>query len=435
MKETQIPKSITDVKDHYSRSTGIPCMILDLNRKELSFFDDEELKMAFGYFDSQWEEHCLQTHLHSALLSERFGGSYIYFCLISLLYWVSPVIIEGKMDYAIIAGPVSTFDMNDMIEEDMLDSEEKRTIFASVVHKIPHVEISKVHNLSEVLRMCSGWASGYSEHVMIENRQLLQLQSNLSEQIQKLKKMNLTDKSIYYPIETERQFQHAIQWGDTEGAEKILNELLGLIFYSSGNSAEFLTFRIMEILSLISRAAVLGGGDEKVVCTKTYSHLKEIRNYCSFEGLSGWLTNILHSYIALVVRSMQQRWDPVIAEALRFIHARYTMPISLQQTAKKVGLSPHYFSTLFNSRMGTSFSSYVNSLRIEYARKLLLETTSPIIEIAGMAGFVEQSYFSTIFKEFTGCSPGQFRKRGKSFPSENHEIHSDSQDDINRNIL
>ncbi len=435
MKEIKpIPQSIIDVKDHYSKATGIPCMILDLNNQRLFSFDNEDLKSVFSYFDPLWEEHCLQTHLHSAFLSERFGGSYIYFCLISLLYWVSPVIIQGKMDYAIIAGPVTNFDMNDLLEEDQLDSEEKRERFKKVLHTIPQVEISRIHNLSEVLRMCSGWASGYSEHVMVENRHSLEFQSLLSESIQELKRTN-REASFYYPIEKERLLQEAIQWGNREAATSTLNELLGMIFYSSGNSMEFLTFRIMELLSLFSRAAVRGGGDEEKVCRKTFSHLKEIRNYYSFEGFSQWLSTILHSYIDMVITSMEKEYDIVIAKALRYIHAHYKTGLTLDEVAESVALSPHYFSHLFNSNMGLSFSTYVNKLRIEYAQHLLLETSHPIIEIAAMAGFVEQSYFSRIFKEISGVSPGKFRIRGSAFPSENHEIHTLCENGKNRNIL
>ena len=419
----RVPQGIIDVKDHYAKATGIPCMVLDLINHTLIDDSSKDLDVVFSYFDPLWKEHCLETHLHSAVLSERFGGSYIYFCLISLLYWVSPVIMNGKMEYAIIAGPVTTFDIDDLLEEDLLVSHKERSKFREVLQMIPYVEISRVHNLSEVLRMCSGWASGYSEHVMVEKRQSLEVQSLLSEHIQDLKRKH-GNTIFYYPIEKERALQESIQWGNKARSHSILNELLGMIFYSSGNSSEFLTFRIMELLSLFSRAAVRGGGDEESVFKRTLLYFKEIRNYSSFEGVSQWLSKILISYIDMVILSMDTRYDPTIGKALRYIHSHYTKPLSLDKTADSVALSPHYFSHLFNTNMGVSFSTYVNNLRIEYSQHLLLETTLSIVEIAGMVGFVEQSYFTRVFKEVTGSSPGKYRKKGKAFPCENHEIHT-----------
>lgn len=415
-----VPKSVKDVKDHYSKATGIPCMILDLQQHIIVDGECDKLAPLFSLIDPSWKKYCLETHIHSAALSERFGGSYIYFCLISMLYWVSPVIVNGKMDYAIIAGPVMALDSNELLEEIELNEKEE---LQEIIDTIVHIDVSRIHNLSEVLRMCSGWASGYSEYRMVESRQSLELQSRLSESIQEMKRTS-KDNVYCYPIEKENALQEAIQWGDKQTAIAILNDLLGIIFFSSGNSIEIITFRIMEIISLLSRAAVKGGADEDTVFKKSLLCQKEIKHYSSLEGLAIWLSKVLHSYLDMVIVSMEKEYDPIIAKALRYIHAHYKEPLTLDDTALSVALSPNYFSHLFNSIIGTSFSYYVNTLRVEYAAKLLIETSHPLIEIAGMAGFEEQSYFSKIFKDITTLSPGKYRKRGKRFPSENHEIHS-----------
>lgn len=424
MKESvNVPKSIKDVKDHYSKATGIPCMILDLQNKSIVEGECDILDPICRYYDPLWKTHCLETHLHSAMLSERFGGSYIYFCLISMLYWVSPVIVNGKMDYAIIAGPVLTLEPSELLDEEFLQDADNKDELYEILKLIPHIEVSIIHNLSEVLRMCSGWASGYSEHRMVDLRASLELQSRLSESIQELK-THATDRFHCYPIEKEKLLQEAIQWGDKAKAVSILNELLGIIFFSSGSSLEIISFRIMEIISLLSRAAVKGGACEEIVFKKSLRCHKEIKQYNSLIALSSWLSKTLHFYLDLVIVSMEKEWDPLIAKALRYIHAHYKEPITLEESAMSVSLSPNYFSHLFNSKMGTSFSTYINRLRVDYASQLLIETSYPIIEIAGMAGFEEQSYFSKIFKDITSLSPGKYRKRGKAFPSENHEIHN-----------
>jgi two-component system response regulator YesN len=419
----EVPQSVKDVKDHYSKATGVPCMILDLLNRTIVDGDNDELETLFACLDPSWKHHCLETHVHSAVLSERFGGSYIYFCLISMLYWVSPVIVHGNMDYAIIAGPVMTLDPSELLEEDLLKNVKEDKKILDLLYAIPTIEIARIHNLSEGLRMCSGWASGYSEHRMVESRQSLELQSRLSESIQEIKKNN-NEQFHCYPIEKEHSLQEAIQWGDKPRAVAILNDLLGIIFFSSGNSLELISFRVMEIISLLSRATVRGGADEEVVFKKSIICQKEIRHYSSLEGLSIWLSKVLHSFLDMVIVSMDEAWDPTISKALRYIHSHYKEPITLDDLAQSVGLSPNYMSHLFNTTMGISFSTYVNTLRVEKAQHLLAETSLPLIDISGMVGFEEQSYFSKIFKDITTYSPGRYRKRGRAFQSENHEIHS-----------
>jgi AraC-like DNA-binding protein len=86
--------------------------------------------------------------------------------------------------------------------------------------------------------------------------------------------------------------------------------------------------------------------------------------------------------------------------------------MSLHEIAKVAGLSAPYFSTIFKEEMGENLSKYINRLRVEKASKLLLETNLTLSEISGACCFEDQSWFSKIFKAFTGISPGKYRNQG-----------------------
>jgi AraC-like DNA-binding protein len=62
--------------------------------------------------------------------------------------------------------------------------------------------------------------------------------------------------------------------------------------------------------------------------------------------------------------------------------------------------------------MGENLSSYLNRLRVEKACHLLTDTDLTLSEIAGSCGFEDQSWFSKIFKSYTGLSPGKYRGQG-----------------------
>jgi Response regulator containing CheY-like receiver domain and AraC-type DNA-binding domain len=57
-----------------------------------------------------------------------------------------------------------------------------------------------------------------------------------------------------------------------------------------------------------------------------------------------------------------------------------------------------------------SISDYLQQTRIEYAKELLLNTDQSVSEVANASGYSNLSYFSSIFKKFTGSSPGEYRK-------------------------
>ncbi|RAP76075.1 helix-turn-helix domain-containing protein [Paenibacillus montanisoli] len=99
-----------------------------------------------------------------------------------------------------------------------------------------------------------------------------------------------------------------------------------------------------------------------------------------------------------------------IAHAVRFIQEHYGEDISLQQIAQHLELSPNYLSALFKKELNMNFSEYLNRLRLEKAKELLLGTNMKSYEVAQQVGFSDDSYFSRAFKKHTGVRPNGFRK-------------------------
>ena len=78
--------------------------------------------------------------------------------------------------------------------------------------------------------------------------------------------------------------------------------------------------------------------------------------------------------------------------------------------AEHVGLSPFYFSKLFNEYMGISFPDYLSGIRVQNAINLLLNDSLSITECAFMAGFQSTTRFNKLFREVTGTTPREYRK-------------------------
>jgi AraC-like DNA-binding protein len=106
------------------------------------------------------------------------------------------------------------------------------------------------------------------------------------------------------------------------------------------------------------------------------------------------------------------RHASALRKADRYIYENYTRKISLKEVADASGLSAPYFSNIFKEEMGENLTSYLNRLRVEKAGRLLTETEMGLSEIAVVCGFENQSWFSKIFKSFTGISPGKYRGQG-----------------------
>ncbi len=105
-----------------------------------------------------------------------------------------------------------------------------------------------------------------------------------------------------------------------------------------------------------------------------------------------------------------ENMHPSVAKALSIIDHEYAAGITQDVLARRLRITPQYFSYLFHRDMGVSFSTYLKQLRIDIAKSLLADTDMKINEIAEATGFNDAKYFYRVFKSVTGTTPNEFAK-------------------------
>ena len=102
---------------------------------------------------------------------------------------------------------------------------------------------------------------------------------------------------------------------------------------------------------------------------------------------------------------------PKVQHALKMIHENYFRIINKEFILQRLNISSEYLSRLFRKDCGMTIPQYIGKLRIEKARELLVNTSMSTIEIAAVVGFQNINYFYILFRELTGSSLGEFRKK------------------------
>ena len=100
-----------------------------------------------------------------------------------------------------------------------------------------------------------------------------------------------------------------------------------------------------------------------------------------------------------------------IKNACSFIADHSAEDISQAEVASIVGLSSYYFSKLFNEYTNMTFPTYLSMVRVQNAINLLEDSSLSITECAFAAGFQSTTTFNKLFREMTGYSPREYRKR------------------------
>lgn len=112
--------------------------------------------------------------------------------------------------------------------------------------------------------------------------------------------------------------------------------------------------------------------------------------------------------------------NAAIDTIVSYIYEHYRDNISLNMAANIVYMNPNYFSTLFKKVTGMNFIKYIQKVRTEKAKELLVQLDLKVYDVSKFVGFSNEKYFFKVFKEFEGITPSDYRYQ--------HRMQGDYQD-------
>jgi len=359
---------------------------------------------------------CRELHLRGLHQAERFGGRYIYACASGLTYFSAPIVSGGSVVGGLVAGPVLLSEVDDCLD----DIIEKRDIPAIHIRplrtfflSLPLVSPSRLRYLSIQL-FSSAVCISDSSHEMLLHKSDTQQQRSISEYVHQVK---AEQQEVPYPITTEQELLAAISRGDKGTASALLNEILGHIFFFTKNPDTIQT-RITELLVLLARAAIKGGAASSVILDINHRYMQELKRLRTQEDVAQWLARVLNNFTDLVFDLVDSKHKNIIHRAISYINANCAKDLNMSDVADYVGYSHSHFSKVFKEEMGCGFRAYLNQIRVEKSKTLLLAGNIPIAEICELCGFEDQSYHCKVFKKLVGVTPDKFRKQSRQIDSE-----------------
>ena len=149
-------------------------------------------------------------------------------------------------------------------------------------------------------------------------------------------------------------------------------------------------------------------GDEYNEFVKEALNVKELENY---------IVNVMTA----LAKEIDQTIDPleikeqrkVIDKAKAYIGAHLSEKITLKMISEHVYLSETYFSFLFKKIMGITYIDYIQKLRMQEAKKLLVNTNYKVYKVAELIGYSDYKYFSVQFKKYAALTPKEYRNQGR----------------------
>ncbi|MCU6709671.1 AraC family transcriptional regulator [Paenibacillus sp. J5C_2022] len=101
----------------------------------------------------------------------------------------------------------------------------------------------------------------------------------------------------------------------------------------------------------------------------------------------------------------------VVKQIQRYVQANIAGDLSLTRIGEVVGHSSAYVSRLYKNNTGMNISDYINELKINKAKEMLVESSFRIQDISKLLGFDNDRYFYRYFKKATNMTPQEYRDR------------------------
>lgn len=402
-------KELQKAMDSFSYSTDIPITVYDDKMNVVIVCNKEKKLCSFFNKSPDNLSKCLENLNFSLQASTKLGESYIFTCPCGLINIAMPLLDNNIYRGGFIAGPIFMQPLAENMVETLFSKFEISPNDASKIFTLlknsKFLTPEQVRHVSYLLyNVTLSLLNQNSDYVKLRDQN--QQQAQIGEQLYEYKKYNIP---LEYPYEKEKLLIEKVKEGNQKDAQDILKSILNEILLIEYGNIEIVKARVLELCAILSRASVEGGASLQKVFGLNFDFITSLSKIDNLKDLCFWTTNITNHFIDNVFENLYSGTSYIMTQAVHNINSNYMNKITLEKLAAHLYVNKTYLSKLFNKEMGTSFSIYLNEVRIKKSKELLSNTTMSIIDIALYVGYENQSYFTKMFKKITNTTPKKYR--------------------------
>ncbi|MSS08993.1 response regulator [Clostridium sp. WB02_MRS01] len=144
---------------------------------------------------------------------------------------------------------------------------------------------------------------------------------------------------------------------------------------------------------------------------KEYTSVRDFSSEVDLAMVSTWVLRLEQGLNSFSQEYMGEIYRYKVKKAKQFILENVYQKVSLNQVAAELEITPGYLSRIFKKVTQQSFSDYIAEIKIEEAKKLLLQDNNRVYEVSSKLGYEDPYYFSKVFKRVTQMTPSEYIAR------------------------
>ena len=227
---------------------------------------------------------------------------------------------------------------------------------------------------------------------------------------------NAENERIHTSYAQEKAILECVSNGDIHALENTYYSLPTTVYgkmTSSNSKLKLLFYASIANTTLVTRYAIEGGLNEETAFSLSDVYIRKMEQCTDVDTLMKLNEQMAIEFtlrVAEAKKTPKNYYSPAISRVIDYIYHGKNKTLTLNQLASLVNLTPKYLSALFHKETGQTLTVFIHKVLIEKAQNLLAHSDYSLGEISTYLNFSSQSYFISIFKRYTGITPGQYRK-------------------------
>ena len=362
-------------------------------------------------------ERCQGSYARAGKQAEKWNEPYFFRCHAGLIAWACPILSNNGHVGNIICGQVMIWEPEDLFWQEIAEStrelEPDNGVLLKAAHKLDIVSATQVQAAADLLYIIANYLAESGPDRLNYQQKLSSMGSWLWDNCQQQERQP-KEKEGTKPrfANLEDGIFQAIRDNDAEKAKQLLDQLALRFFTHSKGQLEVLKGLSIEFIITLGRFATECGVNFEESFRRGMLKFKELEDADTIEKVFVWLLTIGNAYVDTLTRQEFDANEAVVKKAVTYVQQHYASPdLSVVEVAKAAYISPNYLSRVFKRQVGCSILEYIRNARLEQAKLLLKHSDKNASQVAKNVGYHDRTYFSKVFKQVTGVSPNEYRRK------------------------
>lgn len=209
-------------------------------------------------------------------------------------------------------------------------------------------------------------------------------------------------------IDVEKLYGY-IEVNDVEKIKSCLINIKNSFIIEKKSEEEIKIYAIKMFLGLIGKLT-------KDYDFKIGSYLSEesiVRDINKINNIKDLHDYLVNNFIEISSDISEKSSDGIINKMLMYINKNYYKDLKLEGLSEIFNYNSAYLGKLFKSKVGENFNTYLDKIRIQEAKNLLMENHLKVYQVSEKVGYKNIDYFHSKFKKYVGMSPISYRKKNE----------------------